>query len=335
MKKTIGTIIHGALGDCYEQLWSIRQIRTERTGEHWIGFFADDNRFNAMVHFDLTMFDEVLPLGELQNSRIDEFFQFQINDQELRDGIIGNLPEVTKRKFDFSRNLKPWHFIRAHDFDVAGSHLELSAVGQDYLPECMRLNEVSAETFRNRFTVGYMWRYRDAVGPTKGYLARSKDWVLSTKNDLFNTLIDQFGAHVIVAGMKKDAFNGKHIPEDIKRKAAFVEGEYRWKVADDILDIPSEHSTFLKGLGYAQEMEIMAKCDLLLVMASGFSEPLWMRYPQKTVLLDPLPLYSLKLIYNRMPLFNNMHIKSAIFNNFVPHTADNVIGYLRKQKLLV
>jgi len=334
MTKKIGTIIHGALGDCYEQLWSIRELRKQRFDEKWIGFFAVKNRYDSMKHFELDMLDEVYLANEIRNIDIDSFYQFQINDNELRLLVIDPLPINIKQKFDFKRVNKPWHQLRKHDFIKSPSFLLLSESGKEYLPECMKYNEVSDELFKDKFTIGFLWRYRDNVGGAKSYFNRSKEWVLKTKNELFNRLIDDYGSHIIVAGMSKDKSKIVSLPDEIRQKAAFVEGEYRCKVAEDLLDIPAQRSTFLKGLGYAQEMEIMSKCDILLVMPSGFSEPLWMRYPKKTILVDPISLYSMKVLGNRMPLYQSKNREFILYNYFTSHTASNVIKFLKKQGLL-
>ena len=162
---------------------------------------------------------------------------------------------------------------------------------------------------------------------------RSKDWIMRTKSELFRKLIDKYGARILICGMNKKENAIKYIPEDIRMRAGFVEGEYRSKFAEDRLDLPEDRCVYLKGIGYAAEMEIMSRCDLLIMMPSGFSEALWMKRKAPVIIVDPPPDYVLKLAYNRMPLFNNNELRYFYYNNFIKHSAENVIDFLEKQKL--
>jgi hypothetical protein len=332
--ERIGTVIHGALGDCYEQLCAIGEMKRADPSKRWIGFFAVPNRLSAMTHLDMNMLDEVYPASAIEQVEVDRFYQFQINDIELRNEVIDRLPTGVRTKFDFTTNIKPWTFIRSHDFRESGLALSLSQQGQSYVPLCMEKNGLDQELFRQKFTVGYLWRHRPKGGFITARGQRPKEWILQTKSELFRKLIEQHNAHIIIAGMNKNKEAVGSIPESVKQMGAFVQGEYLAKYTESELDIPEKSTTYLKGLGYAAEMEIMSRCDLLLMMPSGFSEALWMRRTVPVILMDPPPAYMARLWYHRMPLFDNYLPSYAFFNTFVPHTAGNVLAFLRRKKLL-
>jgi hypothetical protein len=111
-------------------------------------------------------------------------------------------------------------------------------------------------------------------------------------------------------------------------------GEISAKFASETLDIPEEHVTYLSGDGYASEMEIIANTDIQIVMPSGFSEPLWMRNGKRTLLVDPPPVYLLKLMKYRMPLFDNTHLASFYYNNLKKHASATVYKELQRRQLL-
>jgi len=332
--KRIGTIIHGALGDCYEQLCVIRGLRQKDPDNRWIGFFAVKERLDAIRHFKLDMLDEIHLASHIPQVTVDYFYQFQVKDDELRRDIIDVLPEDIRSKFDLKCNRKPWSHIRSHNFKLTGLGLELSDVGKNYLPVCFKENGIDPAIFGRNFTVGYLWRYRSPRGAVKGYFQQSKDWIIHTKSKLFRRLIDEYDAHIFICGMNKDKKVIASMPKEILAEAGFVEGEYRCKFAEERLDLPRDRCVYLKGVGYAAEMEIMSHCDLLLMMPSGFSEPLWMKKKAPVVLVDPPPDYMLKIAWNRMPLFSNLIPRFFYCNNFVRHTADNIIDFLNQQKLL-
>jgi hypothetical protein len=330
-QERIGTVLHGALGDCHHQLCAIRKLKQANPNQKWIGFFAVANRLAAMEHFDLSMLDEIHLASSIPRVPVDRFHQFQVHDVELRQEVIDPLPETFKRKFDLRAHHKPWHAIREHDFSQSGLELPLSQKGRDYVPVCMEQNGIDPDVFKRKRVIGYLWRHRGVNGGREVYGQRSQSWIHRTKSELFQNLIRDLDAHLIVAGMKRDV---GRVPDGVKHEAAFVEGEYRAKFADCELDICKDRVTYLKGLGFAAEMEIMSRCHLLLMMPSGFSEPLWMRRTVPVILMDPPPMYMARIWYNRMPLFDNRRPSYALYNSFIPHTAKNVIRFLGMQGLL-
>src|SRR5205807_10624718 len=89
-----------------------------------------------------------------------------------------------------------------------------------------------------------------------------------------------------------------------------------------------------KGLSWGLELEIIRRCALCVVMASGFSEALWMKRQGATVMVDTPPDYVAKLLWNRMPFFNLLRPSELWFQLRQPHTADRVLRYLRRRDLL-
>ncbi len=328
--QRVGTIIHGALGDCYEQLCCLNLWKEKNPHINLVGFFATDDRMQAMGHFELSVLDEIHHANKIIDVDVDCFRQYQIHDIELQENILKNLPPEILSKFDKRHNLKPWTELASFPFDRGGIKLALSKVGRDYLPECIRENEIDESLFSSKFTVGYLWRYR-AGGAVKPYFQRSKEWILKSKSGLLKKLIEKYDAHIFICGM------GKRLnqPTDAALKnAGVVAGEHNSKYAAETLNLPMENCTYLKGLGYAAELEIMSRCDLLLTMPSGFSEPLWMMKKSPVVMVDPPPFYLGKLAWHKMPLFDNKTFDGAIFNNLISHTAENVFTYLYRRNFV-
>ncbi len=327
-KKRVGTIIHGALGDCYEQLCSIKKIKKDN--ESWIGFFAVDNRLDAMKHYKLDMLDEVYLADKITEVDIDYFYQFQINDPELKEKILDKLPINIRRKFK-KHNL-PWNIIEKHNFARSGLSLDLSEIGKRYLPICMKENNIDPSIFDKKVTIGYLWRYRTKKGAIKGFFQKSEKQIIKTKSDLFNKLIEIYDAHILICGMNKQSIST--LTDNIKNKGAFVNGEHNAKYTTKSLNIPSESCTYLKGIGFAAETEILSKCDLVIGMPSGFTEVLWMKRKNPVILSDPPPHYLLKLWKNKMPLFDNNKLTYKIYNTFTKQTAKKVIRFINKQGFL-
>lgn len=333
MSRRIGTIIHGAFGDCYEQLCAIKLLKSNKRDVHWIGFFATRDRMDAMIHFSLDFLDEVHPADDIQKVPVDEYYQFQVKDEELRRDILYQLPRELLRRFNIKDNILPWSHLKSIDYTKTGISLDLSEAGRRYLPTCYSLNGISEELFSNKFTVGYLWRHRAKGGAVNPLFQKPKEWILQTKSDLFNELIHTYNAHIIIAGMGKEQ-RLSHEVSNALHTAGVLQGEINCKFTDARLDIPDTSATYLKGLGYAAEMEIMSRCDLLLMMPSGFSEPLWMKRNNPVLLLDPPPVYMAKLWRHRMPFFNNHQIDYAVFNMLVQHNKSNVITFLERHDLL-
>ncbi len=329
--KRIGTIIHGALGDCYEQICSIKILQEKGNVGSWIAFFVDERQLKIMQHFDLSCFAEIHLFSNIEQVNIDEFFQFQINDLELQRDYLSKLSSKTINRFP-KTNFKPWEVIRMYNFSERSLELGLSSIGEKYLPECEKNNNIDLSVFKRKMTVGYLWRYRTGAEAVAPFGQHTKEWIIQTKSLLFKRLISEYNAHIFIAGMaKQDTID---VVRTLSKGGGFLPGEYKHKYTDLVLDIPPENCTYLKGIGYAAELEIMARCDLLLMMPSGFSEILWMKKKQPVILIDSPPSYLLKLFVYQMPLFNNREYEYFKFNNFMSHTDGNIYLFLKKQKII-
>ena len=328
--KIIGTIIHGALGDCYEQLCAIKILRHNLVNSKWIGFFAVKDRMIAMQNYNLDMLDEVYFFTDIVNISVDTFYQFQIDDDELKSTVIYSLPDNVRNKFDFSHNIIPWSIIKNFDYSRNGLKLNISNIGQENLRCCFSANNIDLSIFKDKFTVGYLWRYRKFGGAIKPYFQKSIDSILKNKSDLFNKLISQYNAHIIVAGMSYE--EGNEEIRNIRIKGGVVQGEIKSKFSTYKLNIPRKNVTYLKGLGYASEMEIMSYCDIIIVMPSGFSEPLWMRREKPVFLVDAPLHYIMKLYINGMPFFKDNGIWYIISDLIYLNNTNIYLNYT-KQKM--
>ena len=325
--KRIGTVLHGALGDCYEQILCMQKYKERNPADTLIAFFEAKNRYKAYQYFDLSVFDEIYDAEKLQGVIIDKFYQFQIKDIELQEKIISKLPLNYLNKFDLNRNILPWSILRKHNFSNKPLTLELNSKGLRYLEVAKEIDGVSDDLFRERFVTGFLWRYRenDLRNSHRLYTIR---FIKRNLEDVFNHLIHKHNAHIIIAGMSRGGLSQLGRYREIVEEAGLGLGEHRNKFADFGLDIDEQHLTYLKGIGYAVEMEMMSKCNLLLTMPSGFSEPLWMRQKQPVVMLYPPLRYIAALSLRRVPFFDNNKMKTRVFNTFMIHSSRNILKHL-------
>jgi hypothetical protein len=333
VQKRIGTIIHGALGDCYEQLLVLRLLKAQHPKWSFVGFFATLDRMTAMKHFELDMLSEVHGADRLVDVPVDEYFQMQVHDGELRELVLNRLPYSVRSRFDLATNHKPWTYLRRHDFRKSGLKLELSLKGRDHYRICLGINGIDVSLFGRKPTVGFLWRYRDPGGAISAFGQRDRRTLMAEMSRLFNRIIRQYDAHIFVCGMAREESTA--VSEQlaaVRAAAGVLTGEVNAKYAKESLEIPEDRCTYLRGLGYAVEMEIMAQCDLLLLMPSGFSEPLWMRRDVPVMLVAPPPNYLLKLLWNRMPLFGCNQIRGLCYNAFVGNSPAGIWQCLVREK---
>jgi hypothetical protein len=157
--------------------------------------------------------------------------------------------------------------------------------------------------------------------------------VLKSKSALFRELIERHGLHVVVAGMNGRASTAVDL-QLARERAGVLDGEIRAKFSPDTLDVPPDRVTYMRGLGYAAELEIAARTRFQIMMPSGFSEPVWLMNRSRTLLVDPPPVYLLKLIKYRMPLFDNRHFRAFMYNNRRCHRPAVVVRELRRRGLI-
>jgi hypothetical protein len=319
--ERVGSILHGAYGDYFEQMLCLKALKRRRPGTRLVLFFATESRMREMSVFDLSFADEVHAADALPHVRVDRFHQFQIKEPELQDEIILKLPPPVLAQFDLNRNRKPWSTIRSLDFRDPHTDVGLSDEGHRRLPECMRGNAIDPTIFEERATIGFLWRYRTPGGHVSPIGQTEEELVRRTKSDLLSQLSRRCDAHVLVCGMNVSVTDENR--ERIDNK--FSEGG---------LDVDPARCTYLKGLSWGLELEILRRCSLCVVMPSGFSEALWMKRHGPTVLVDSPRHYLLKVLWNRMPLFGLRSPSELAFQLRQPHTAERVIGHLERRGLI-
>jgi len=319
---TIGSIVHGAYGDYYEQLLGLRCHKQANPDSRLVLFFADEVRRRELAVFDLSFADEIHDWPALAEVPVDRFVQFQVRDAELQQHILAQLPARVLSRLDTRRNLKPWQALRTlYQRDPAACQLELSPRGREQLPACMRENEIDPRLFDERFTVGFLWRHRGPGGAISSNFQTAAEVLRRNKSELFRELIERHGAHVLICGMNL------RVTEENRRRVDA-------KFTDQQLDLPADGCTYLKGLSWGLELQILSRCDLCLMMPSGFSEALWLKQPERTILLDAPPHYLAKLLWNRMPLFGLWQPRELFFQLRQPHSAERVLAYLNRRGLL-
>ena len=329
----VGSIIHGALGDCYEQLVCLKEYKEHNENIELILFFAVENRYRAFRHFNLDFAHEIYTAEQIPNINVDVYYQFQIHDKELQEELICNLSVRIRNKLDMKMNVLPWQLIRKHEFSKSPLELSLSERGIKYLTSIKKILNIDENGIVSKYKIGFLWRYRKK-GLIDSFGQFSQETVFSNINSLLGILVEDYNAHIFVCGMNYGALEQLGCYRDIVQEAGLALGERKNNFIDKRFTIPDDSVTYLLGAGYAIELELMSHCDLILTMPSGFSEPLWMMQKQPVVMLFPPLKYLLKLWRRRMNLFNHNTLHGKLFNSFTFHSPSNVIAYLKKRGYL-
>ena len=285
-----GSILHGAYGDYYEQALCLKHFRLTHPEIRLKLFAASPHRLAEMQVLDFSWADSLQIWSEIENEQIDRFFQFQVFDPELRADVLPYLSPITRRKIDLGHNRLPWSYLRSFLPSSSRFQLELSETGLRTLPDIMRENGIGPTIFQ-RPTLGFLWRHRSPGGAIRPTFQLSAEQLVAKYSRLFRRLIDLYGCYILICGMKVPRTENNYYRIDAKFP---VYG----------LDLPSDSSTHLKGLSWALELEILARCTVCAVNPSGFSEALWIKRGSRVLLLDPPVHYVAKVLWRRMPLFN-------------------------------
>jgi len=333
MIKRIGSILHGALGDYYEQLLCLQLYKNNNPMVSIIVFFAVSNRLKAYAHFDMSFIDEIYSADEIFNVEVDEYYLFQIRDKELNANILNRLDQTIKDRIDLQTDRLPWDILKKHNFDLSPLSLHLSARGRDHLNYVMELSGLVNRSIDHKLKVGFLWRYR-GKGSINSLGQYPRELVFSSINDLLKRMVSDYNAYMIVCGMGFGQLEQLPNYAEIVEEAGLALGERKNTVTELRFDLPEESVTYLPGAGYAVEMEIMSGCDLLITMPSGFSEPLWMRRKQPVIMVFPPKEYLARLWKHNMPFFSHNSWGGKWFNTFSFHSADNVIKYLKRRGIL-
>lgn len=321
--ERVGSVLHGAYGDYYEQIVALRGFKKSHPDTCLILFFAHDLKQQELEVFDVSFADEVHAGAALKTVPVDRFLQFQVKAEELRHDLLDHLPPNVLAKFDLDRVLKPWTSIRAlWRTDPALCDIPLSAVGKGRLSGVETANKIPKGVFEDRFTVGFLWRYRRPGGFIAPTGQPAMDLILQERSALFRRLIDTFHAHILVCGMNVQTTDENRDRTDNKYDTY-------------ALDLPAENVTYLQGLSWGLELETMRRCSLCVVMASGFSEALWLkRRGLPTLAVDIPPDYLRRVIWNRVPFFSLMNPRELRFQLRQPHTAERVYQHLSRKGML-
>lgn len=319
--QVIGCILHGAYGDYYEQLVSLRHLKRIRPDIKIVCFYATEERRQALSVYDLSFIEAAHLVCDIEVVHVERFVQFQIRDSELYRDVFSGMSDELKRKFDWNRLLKPWAVIRElYRRRPETCDIPLNQSGIDQLERSLEESRLTS-AFESEYTVGFLWRYRRAGQAISGRWQVPEHVVRHTKSELLGRLIRDWKAHVVIAGM-----NVQQTTENEERLGG--------KFPEYGLSLPCERTTYLKGGSWAIEVEIMRRCSLCLVMPSGFAEALLFKRTGPTVLVDPPLLYVALLLKNQMPLFDITRPGTLTYLLRQPHSANRVLNYLRKRDTL-
>lgn len=158
----LGSILHGAYGDLYEQAICLKHYAANHPDVELKLFAATKIRLESFRALDLS-FATVFDLWtEIENHPdISRFLQFQIFDGELNRDILNKLPGSVLAKFDRTRNLLPWVYMRKNRLAPPPERykLTLSELGLRELDKVVLASGLPEEV-RSKPTITFLWRYR-------------------------------------------------------------------------------------------------------------------------------------------------------------------------------
>lgn len=313
----VGSILHGAYGDYYEQIVGLRWLAKCNPNWEFVLFFASESRMREMRVFDLQIPCRVFSVACLGAVPVDMFFQYQAHDPELRANVFAKLDASLLEKIRPNIQRLPWHDIRRiWNVLPAACDVPLTGEGRGLLESCIVENGIDREVLFSRRSIGFLWRYRAGGGAVAPYGQMEKSELMNFVSDVLNRLHARYGTHAFVCGMGVETTDENRHRVDRKFEV-------------DRLDLISGSSTYLKGLSWGLELEIIRLCYGSLVMPSGFSEALWLkRGGSGVVLLNPPLHYVAKCWWNRMPLFGLTSVSSLVPWYLSMRSVDTCVEYL-------
>ena len=316
MSRTIGSILHGAYGDYYWQLTSLKLFARRNPGVRLRLYSASASRMEAIRQFDLSFADSVEPWQALLDNSPDEFLQYQVHDIELRQDVLSHLPKQVLAKIDQIHNRIFYRDLLGELPLPADLRLRLTADGLREADRVMEACGLDADLFDRRPTLAFLWRYRSAQSAIHPLGQPSPEECIQKYSQAFRRLIDDYDCHVLVTGMKLVTDETNRVRVDAKFSTFG-------------LDLPPERCTYMKGLGWVADLEILSRCTAAAAMASGFSEALDTHRGGGVVLLDPPLVYALKFLKYRVRLFGNM-TPSGMWRTWGarPHTVNRIYHWL-------
>lgn len=292
-KRIVGSILHGAYGDLYEQVLCLKHYAGAHPETELRLFAATATRLEAFQALDLSFALSFELWREIEKQpEIENFEQFQIHDAELKNDVLSNLSSPTLKKFDREHNKLPWTYMRENGLipEPNGLRLTLAPEGEQELVAVAAGNGIRDEIWA-RPTISFLWRYRKGAGAISSFGQKTEQELVAGYSRMFRKLIDQFGCHVLVCGMNVVTDETNRVRTDNKYPSFG-------------LDLPPENVTYMKGLSWPLELELASRATVACGHASGFTEGMWLKRGRDMVLMDAPPHYLAKAAYHRMPLFH-------------------------------
>jgi len=283
----IGTILHGAYGDYFEQIHCIRHLQVQNPSLRFHLFFANPYRMEEFEKLDLSFAVTRRLHTELEDAKIDRFYQFQVNDIELRVDILDQLSDSVLGKFDRKNNLLPHVYMRRFMFpNYRNFNISFTEQG---LANIRDIERGLPPGFFSKRTVGFMWRYRSKSGAISPRFTRPAEDLREKYSLVLEEVADRWDCNVLVAGMNVETTEANKYYVDAKFP------EYGLNVRNDRIH-------YLPGKGWLAEIELLSRCDVVVCNPSGFSEALFLK-GKECLLVDPPLHYVLKTVKNGLPLF--------------------------------
>ncbi len=318
----VGSVLHGAYGDLYEQALCLKHYAQSHANVEMRLFAASEIRLEAFQAVDLSFAASFLYWTEIERQiEIAFFLQFQIFDTELNTDVLEKLSTKCLAKFDRTKNILPWVYMRQHSLIPAKSEaaLGLSDMGRLALPKLEQFCGIKPEVW-SKPTISFLWRYRSGPGAISAKGQKSESYLVQEYSAMFKRLIERFNAHVFVFGMNI-------VTTDANR--ALTDSKY----PSFGLDLPADAVTYMPGASWPLELELSTRATVCCGHASGFTEAQWIKRGRGMVLLDPPPHYVAKLIFHRMPLFglSNFSLISALIGpSSTKRTEDRISELLQE-----
>lgn len=292
-KRIVGSILHGAYGDLYEQALCLKHYAVTHPETELRLFAATPTRLEAFRALDLSFASSFLLWTAIESQpEIAHFQQFQIQDPELKSDVLARLAPATLARFDREHNQLPWTYMRNHRLipEPERFRLHLSEEGHRDLPRIAAENAIP-ENIWQRPTISFLWRYRKGTGAISSFGQKSEPELVQGYSRMFRELIDRFNCHILVCGMNV-------VTDDTNRER--TDNKY----PSFGLELPPDNVTYMKGLSWPLELEIASRATVATGHTSGFTEGLWLKRGRDMVLMDAQPHYLAKAAYHRMPLFH-------------------------------
>lgn len=309
-RKLIGSILHGAYGDLYEQAICLKHYAANHPEVELRLFAATPTRLESFRALDLSFAAGFDLWTEIEkHPDIERFFQFHVQDLELDRDVLSKLPAGVLAKFDLAHHYLPWIYLRENNLVPTPDRyqLPLSESGSRELPNIALKNGISDEIWRKP-TINFLWRYRKpGLGTISNFGQKSQEELVRTYSTMFQRIASEYDCHILICGMNiLTTDSNRELTDD--KYPAFG------------LDLPVGRATYLKGLSWPLELEIASRATICCGHASGFTEGLWLKRGRDMVLMDAPPHYLAKVLYRQMPLFDldrPLNLASAFLNRSI------------------